>query len=74
MILKNNIVKCLLSIQGYNGSHVYEETIYDDHLTLKIIIIIIGKKIFYLEYLLKKCYRYHEDIAGVYWTFIGKVR
>ena len=73
--IENNIVKCFAKVsQGYNGdSHVYEETIYDDHLTLKMYNYNpSGKKIFYLEYLLKNVIVIHEEIAELYWTFIGK--
>lgn len=61
-------------IKGNNGdSYVYEETNFDNYLSLKMFNHTnMGKKVFYLEYLLKDVVVIHQDVAELYWTFIGQ--
>jgi hypothetical protein len=73
--LTNNVVKCF-SVDNYaipGDSYVYTKSNYSDYISLKMFNYTPnGSKTFYIEYLLKDVVVIHNDIAELYWTFIGE--
>jgi uncharacterized membrane protein len=54
-------------------SYVYTRSDYSDYTSLKMFNYTPnGTKIFYIEYLLKDVVVIHNDVAELYWTFIGE--
>jgi uncharacterized membrane protein len=52
--------------------HVYQQKLLNGGISLKMYMYnISGTRVFYIEYLLKRVVIVHDDIAELYWTFIG---
>lgn len=72
--LVNNIVDCFHRVAYANpgDSHVYTHANYNDSISLKMFNYTEnGTSVFYIEYLLKDVIVIHEDVAELYWTFMG---
>ncbi len=69
------IVRCFDRVDfAHSGeSYLYEEELGSDYTTLKMYNYNpSGQKTFYIEYLLTDVVVIHEDVAELYWTFIGE--